>query len=66
MEVGRLPISASQRGKLISAGYTSLSSLSSLSPSVLAKGDLFFKHLNLLSIFVFSLSFLLPPSIFMI
>ncbi|XP_048335401.1 DNA repair protein RAD51 homolog 3 isoform X2 [Ziziphus jujuba] len=37
MEVGRLPISASQRGKLISAGYTSLSSLSSLSPSDLAK-----------------------------
>ncbi|XP_059458200.1 DNA repair protein RAD51 homolog 3 isoform X1 [Corylus avellana] len=37
MEVGRLPISASQRGKLISAGYTTLSSLSSLSPSVLAR-----------------------------
>ncbi|KAG7998375.1 hypothetical protein I3843_01G256000 [Carya illinoinensis] len=36
MEVGRLPISASQRGKLISAGYTTLSSLSSLSPSDLA------------------------------
>ncbi|XP_024023085.1 DNA repair protein RAD51 homolog 3 isoform X2 [Morus notabilis] len=38
MEVGRLPISASQRGKLIRAGYTTLSSLSSLSPSDLARG----------------------------
>ncbi|XP_021804951.1 DNA repair protein RAD51 homolog 3 isoform X2 [Prunus avium] len=37
MEVGRLPISASQRGKLISAGYTTLASLSSLSPSDLAR-----------------------------
>ncbi|KAM7508763.1 hypothetical protein LguiA_019216 [Lonicera macranthoides] len=37
MEVCRLAISASQRGKLISAGYTSLSSLSSLSPSDLAR-----------------------------
>lgn len=37
MELARLPISASQRGKLISAGYTSLSSLSSLSPSTLAQ-----------------------------
>ncbi|KAJ4727143.1 DNA repair RAD51-like protein [Melia azedarach] len=37
MEVSRLPISASQRGKLISAGYTSLSSLSSVSPSDLAR-----------------------------
>ncbi|XP_062156428.1 DNA repair protein RAD51 homolog 3 isoform X2 [Alnus glutinosa] len=37
MEVGRLPISASQRGKLISAGYTTLSSLSSVSPSDLAR-----------------------------
>ncbi|CAB4269729.1 unnamed protein product [Prunus armeniaca] len=37
MEVGRLPISASQRGKLISAGYTTLTSLSSLSPSDLAR-----------------------------
>lgn len=36
MEVWRLPISPTQRGKLISAGYTSLSSLSSLSPSHLA------------------------------
>ncbi|MBA0646298.1 hypothetical protein Goklo_014271 [Gossypium klotzschianum] len=33
MEIWRLPISASQRGKLISAGYTSLSSLSSISSS---------------------------------
>lgn len=37
MEVGRLPLSASQRGKLISAGYTTLASLSSLSPSHLAR-----------------------------
>ncbi|KAL2460812.1 DNA repair protein [Abeliophyllum distichum] len=37
MEVSSLPISASQRGKLISAGYTSLSSLSSISPSHLAQ-----------------------------
>ncbi|KAL3616540.1 DNA repair protein rad51c [Castilleja foliolosa] len=37
MEVTSLPISASQRGKLISAGYASLSSLSSLSPSKLAQ-----------------------------
>ena len=38
MEVGRLPLSASQRGKLISAGYTTLASLSRLSPSHLARG----------------------------
>ncbi|XP_061997956.1 DNA repair protein RAD51 homolog 3 isoform X2 [Rosa rugosa] len=37
MEVGRLPLSASQRGKLISAGYTTLASLSSISPSDLAR-----------------------------
>ncbi|GFP97889.1 DNA repair protein rad51 homolog 3 [Phtheirospermum japonicum] len=37
MEVSSLPISASQRGKLISAGYTSLSSLSSISTSKLAQ-----------------------------
>ncbi|XP_073146913.1 DNA repair protein RAD51 homolog 3 [Henckelia pumila] len=37
MEVSSLPISASQRGKLISAGYTSLSSLFSVSPSQLAQ-----------------------------
>ncbi|TYI69680.1 hypothetical protein E1A91_D08G169600v1 [Gossypium mustelinum] len=37
MEIWRLPISASQRGKLISAGYTSLSSLSSISSSDLAR-----------------------------
>ncbi|KAK9266970.1 hypothetical protein L1049_012641 [Liquidambar formosana] len=37
MEVGRLPISASQRGKLIAAGYTTFSSLSSVSPSDLAR-----------------------------
>ncbi|CAA2996460.1 DNA repair protein RAD51 homolog 3 isoform X2 [Olea europaea var. sylvestris] len=37
MEVSSLPISASQRGKLISSGYTSLSSLSSVSPSRLAQ-----------------------------
>ncbi|KAF2282675.1 hypothetical protein GH714_043785 [Hevea brasiliensis] len=37
MEVCRLPLSATQRGKLISAGYTSLSSLSSASASDLAR-----------------------------
>uniref|UniRef100_A0A5B6YTG9 DNA repair protein RAD51 homolog 3 n=1 Tax=Davidia involucrata TaxID=16924 RepID=A0A5B6YTG9_DAVIN len=37
MEVSTLPISASQRAKLISAGYTSISSLSSVSPSDLAR-----------------------------
>ncbi|KAK3411697.1 hypothetical protein EUGRSUZ_I00435 [Eucalyptus grandis] len=37
MEVGRLPISAALKGKLVSAGYTSLSLLSSLSPSHLAR-----------------------------
>ncbi|WOH09363.1 hypothetical protein DCAR_0728820 [Daucus carota subsp. sativus] len=36
MEVSRLPVSASTRGKLISAGYTSFSSLSNFSPSELA------------------------------
>ncbi|KAF7139556.1 hypothetical protein RHSIM_Rhsim07G0028900 [Rhododendron simsii] len=37
MEICRLPVSATQRGKLISAGYTSLSSLSSVSASDLAR-----------------------------
>ncbi|KAJ9171257.1 hypothetical protein P3X46_014647 [Hevea brasiliensis] len=37
MEVCSLPLSATQRGKLISAGYTSLSSLSSASASDLAR-----------------------------
>ncbi|XP_010692220.2 DNA repair protein RAD51 homolog 3 isoform X2 [Beta vulgaris subsp. vulgaris] len=37
MEVMRIAISGTQRGKLISAGYTSLSSLSSISPSLLAR-----------------------------
>ncbi|XP_065859386.1 DNA repair protein RAD51 homolog 3 isoform X3 [Euphorbia lathyris] len=37
MEVSRLPLSATQRGKLISAGYTSLCSLSSVSSSDLAR-----------------------------
>ncbi|KAE8650272.1 DNA repair protein RAD51 homolog 3 isoform X2 [Cucumis sativus] len=37
MEVGRLPISATLRGKLISSGYTTLSSLASVSPSDLAR-----------------------------
>ncbi|KAK4795109.1 hypothetical protein SAY86_013103 [Trapa natans] len=37
MEVGRLPISAAQKGKLISAGYTTLSSISSLSPTLLSR-----------------------------
>ncbi|GAB2272000.1 DNA repair protein rad51c [Dionaea muscipula] len=37
MEVSRVPISASQRAKLISAGYTRLSSLSSSSASQLAQ-----------------------------
>ncbi|XP_024992828.1 DNA repair protein RAD51 homolog 3 [Cynara cardunculus var. scolymus] len=36
MEVLRLPLSASQKGRLISAGYTSIASLSSISPSQLA------------------------------
>ncbi|XP_030491847.2 DNA repair protein RAD51 homolog 3 isoform X3 [Cannabis sativa] len=38
MEVAGLPISPSQRGKLISAGYTTISSLTSLSPHHLARG----------------------------
>ncbi|PON34628.1 DNA recombination and repair protein [Parasponia andersonii] len=37
MELGRLRISTSQRGKLISAGYSTLSSFSSLTPSHLAR-----------------------------
>ncbi|XAR63181.1 ATP diphosphatase [Bertholletia excelsa] len=37
MEVWKLPISATQRGKLAGAGYTSLSSLSSITPSDLAR-----------------------------
>ncbi|XP_020096085.1 DNA repair protein RAD51 homolog 3 isoform X2 [Ananas comosus] len=37
MEIANLPISASQRSKLLSAGYATLSSLSSLSPSHLAR-----------------------------
>ncbi|CAA0820366.1 DNA repair protein RAD51 homolog 3 [Striga hermonthica] len=37
MEISTLPISASHRGKLISAGYTSLSSLTSISHSKLAQ-----------------------------
>uniref|UniRef100_A0A803NVC9 DNA repair protein RAD51 homolog 3 n=1 Tax=Cannabis sativa TaxID=3483 RepID=A0A803NVC9_CANSA len=37
MEVAGLPISPSQRGKLISAGYTTISSLTSLSPHHLAR-----------------------------
>ncbi|GAV78650.1 Rad51 domain-containing protein [Cephalotus follicularis] len=37
MEVWKLPISATQKGKLISAGYTSISSLSSLPSSDLAR-----------------------------
>ncbi|CAO2835092.1 unnamed protein product [Amaranthus hypochondriacus] len=37
MEVMRMAISATQRGKLIAAGYTSLSSLSSVSPPRLAR-----------------------------
>ncbi|XP_021904350.1 DNA repair protein RAD51 homolog 3 isoform X3 [Carica papaya] len=39
MDVWRLPISASQRGKLISAGYTSLSSLTSVTSSQLARAE---------------------------
>ncbi|KVH89183.1 DNA recombination and repair protein Rad51, C-terminal [Cynara cardunculus var. scolymus] len=39
MEVLRLPLSASQKGRLISAGYTSIASLSSISPSQLALGS---------------------------
>ncbi|KAK6920282.1 DNA recombination and repair protein Rad51-like, C-terminal [Dillenia turbinata] len=37
MEIDTLPISASMRGKLISTGYISLASLSSISPSQLAQ-----------------------------
>ncbi|XP_050236649.1 DNA repair protein RAD51 homolog 3 [Mercurialis annua] len=37
MEVKTLPLSSSQRGKLINAGYTSLASLSSVSSSDLAR-----------------------------
>ncbi|XP_057979817.1 DNA repair protein RAD51 homolog 3 [Malania oleifera] len=37
MEIGRLPISASQRGKLMAAGYTTLISLSAASASQLAR-----------------------------
>ncbi|XP_027106461.1 DNA repair protein RAD51 homolog 3 isoform X1 [Coffea eugenioides] len=37
MEVSSLPISASHRAKLISAGYISISSLSSISPAHLAR-----------------------------
>ncbi|KAJ9546286.1 hypothetical protein OSB04_018829 [Centaurea solstitialis] len=36
MEVLRLALSASQKGRLISAGYTSIASLSSISPSQIA------------------------------
>nr|VDD04911.1 unnamed protein product [Brassica oleracea] len=39
METSRLPLSSSIRGKLISAGYTSLSSISSVSSTDLARGD---------------------------
>ncbi|KAH9733107.1 DNA repair protein RAD51 [Citrus sinensis] len=38
MEVSKLPISATQRGKLISAGYTSLSSICSASSSDISRG----------------------------
>ncbi|XP_052179769.1 DNA repair protein RAD51 homolog 3 isoform X2 [Diospyros lotus] len=37
MDILRMAVSATQRGKLIAAGYTSLSSLSSISPPVLAR-----------------------------
>ncbi|XP_051144688.1 DNA repair protein RAD51 homolog 3 [Andrographis paniculata] len=37
MEVSSLPISPSQRGKLISAGYTSVASVTYVSPSTLAR-----------------------------
>ncbi|OVA19520.1 DNA recombination and repair protein Rad51 [Macleaya cordata] len=43
MEVSSLPLSPTQRAKLISAGYTTLSSLSSLSPPDLAR-DLNVSH----------------------
>lgn len=45
MEVTSLPISASHRSKLISAGYTSIASLSSISTSQLARG-MYFSHLS--------------------
>jgi len=38
MEAWRLPLSPSIRGKLISAGYTCLSSIASVSSSDLARG----------------------------
>nr|XP_043622188.1 DNA repair protein RAD51 homolog 3 isoform X2 [Erigeron canadensis] len=37
MEVVKLPLAASQKGKLISAGYTSIASLSSIPPSQLSR-----------------------------
>ncbi|KAF9616701.1 hypothetical protein IFM89_031718 [Coptis chinensis] len=43
MEVSCLPLSPSQRSKLVSAGYTTISSLSSISPSHLAR-DLNVSH----------------------
>ncbi|CAA7391707.1 unnamed protein product [Spirodela intermedia] len=38
MEISNLPISPSHRGKLLSAGYSTLASLSSISPKQLAEG----------------------------
>jgi len=38
MEVGMLPISASKRGKLLAAGYTTLDAIARASASHLARG----------------------------
>jgi RAD51-like protein 2 len=39
MEIGMLPISASKRGKLLAAGYTTLHSISATSITHLATGN---------------------------
>lgn len=47
MEVSKLPISATQRGKLISAGYTSLSSICSASSSDISRGNFFYNEFHI-------------------
>jgi len=50
MEVGMLPISASKRGKLLAAGYTTLDAIARASPTHLARGFPFqFQFSTLLS-----------------
>jgi len=57
MEVGMLPISASKRGKLLAAGYTSLDAIARTSASLLARG--FFPSISILSpSFIFQLGML--------